>query len=73
MFKRANHLTNNLIGTVLLSALMFILVWSIDRGNPQPGGQVVLWFLAMLGGAALVGWIVLAFRTIGRSGRVDSV
>lgn len=62
MFKSENHLTNNLIGVVLISALMFVLVYLVDRSNPQPAGARVLWFLALVGGAALVAWIVLAYR-----------
>lgn len=66
MFKSANHLVNNLIGALLVSVLMFILVWAIDHGNPQPGGRLVLWFLAIVAIASLAGWWWLAYRAIDR-------
>jgi hypothetical protein len=69
MFKSANHLTNNLIGLLLVSVLMFVLVYAIDRGNPQPAGRYLLVFLALMGLGALAGWMVLATRQILRSDR----
>ena len=67
MFKSANHLRNNLIGALLVSVLLFILVWAIDHGNPQPGGRAVLWFLGIVGGVSLAGWWWLDYLAINRS------
>ena len=73
MFKSANHLTNNLIGLLLVSVVMFVLVFLIDRGNPQPAGRYVLVFLALMGLGSLAGWMVLSIRQIMRSSRkIDS-
>lgn len=73
MFKSANHLTNNLIGMLLVSAVMFVLVFLIDRSNPQPAGRYALVFLAVMGLGSLAGWMFLAIRQIMRSNRkIDS-
>ena len=63
----ARYWTNNCIGMLMVSVLLFVVTFAVNQQNPKPQASLALWFFGLLGAVSLGGWFWLSYQAMDKS------